>query len=64
MCMMGFIYVCVRKYIFVDFYEDVELYDGRKVGFYVLCLGTCVRYQRKMRLFLIDLIIRNCMKYM
>ena len=54
MCMMGFIYVCVRKYIFVDFYEDVELYDGRKVGFYVLCLGTCVRYQRQMRLFLID----------
>ena len=54
MCMVGFIYVCVRKYNFVDFYEDVELYDGCKAGFYVLCLGTCVRYQRQMRLFLID----------
>ena len=49
---VGF-YVCecaeVSSYVYL--YEDVDVFEGYEVGFCVVCLGACIQYQRKMRLF-------------
>ena len=49
----GYLGVCAEVSSSVDLYEDLEVYDGRKVGFCVVCLGVCMIDQRKMWLFII-----------
>ena len=34
--------VCAEVSLYVYLYEDLEVYDGRKVIFYVVCPGICV----------------------
>ena len=43
--------VCTESSLYVDYYNNLEVYDRRKVDFCVVVLGTCIRDQRKARLF-------------
>ena len=54
MCMMGvgnvFMYVSVQRYLHMYiFYKDVYVFEGRDMGFCVVCLGSCIWGQRKAR---------------
>ena len=45
--------VCAEIYLYIDLYKNLEVYDGREAGLWKVCLGACVRYKRKTRLFII-----------
>ena len=54
-CMMGvgwnFLCECAEVSSYIDFYKDVDLFEGNKAGFYVVCSGAFVQDQKKTRLF-------------